>query len=77
MEIVFLCRLAAAIVALGRMVVAIERYVRDEPLDVSKMFEVELAAATQATNMKRAVDSAPPDGSIQDSSAQSKQEPLP
>ena len=69
--------LPAAILALGRMVVAIERYVRDESVDVSKMFEVELAAVTQATNMKRAADSAPPDGSSQDSSAQSKQEPQP
>lgn len=69
--------LPAAIVALGRMVVAIERYVRDEPVDVSKMFEVELAAATQGASMKRAVDSAPSDDSSQDLSAQSKQEPLP
>ena len=62
--------LPAAIVALGRMVVAIERYVRDEPVDVSKMFEVELAAATQGANMKRAVDEEQKSGNADDSSQQ-------
>ena len=62
--------LPAAIVALGRMVVAIERYVHDEPVDVTKMFEVELAAATQGANMKRAVDEEQKSGNADDSSQQ-------
>ncbi len=48
--------LPAAIMALGRMVVAIERYVRDEAPDLSKMLEVELAHNENLPSMKRATE---------------------
>ena len=48
--------LPLAILAIGRMVVAMERYVRDEPPDLSKMFEVELDQAEKSTSMKRGAD---------------------
>ena len=48
--------LPAAILALGRMGLAIERYVRDEPLDLSKMLEVELANSETTISMKRGVE---------------------
>jgi hypothetical protein len=48
--------LPAAIIALGRMGMAIERYVRDEPLDLSKMLEVELANSETTISMKRGVE---------------------
>ena len=62
--------LPAAILALGRMVVAIERYVRDEPPDLSKMLEVELAQSDKTANMKRAVDEEQKSGNADDSSQQ-------
>ena len=48
--------LPLAILAIGRMVVTMQRYVRDEPLDLSKMFEVELDQAEKSTSMKRGAD---------------------
>lgn len=48
--------LPLAILAIGRMVVTMQRYVRDEPPDLSKMFEVELDQAEKSTSMKRGAD---------------------
>ena len=62
--------LPAAILALGRMVVAIERYVRDEPPDLSKMLEVELAQSDKTANMKRAIEEEQKPGNANDSSQQ-------
>jgi hypothetical protein len=51
--------LPAAIMALTRMVAAMEAYVRDEPPDLSTMLEREIAASERAASMKRAVDPEP------------------
>ena len=66
--------LPAAILALGRMVVAIERYVRDEPPDLSKMLEVELAQSDKTANMKRALDDEFKTGNSDDPSQQQSME---
>ena len=56
------------------MVVAIERYVRDEPPDLSKMLEVELAQSDKTANMKRALDDEFKTGNSDDPSQQQSME---
>ncbi|MCE9620127.1 MAG: hypothetical protein K8R92_09485 [Planctomycetes bacterium] len=51
--------LPAAIVALGKMAVSIERYVRGEPPDLTKLLEDEIAQSEKTTSMRRGAGEAP------------------